>query len=144
MNDTGVRRVLQGSRNQGPTTPSGVGEPLAPRTVAYPEGDDERYVLLDGSELLAQYGRGSITGGFDVILRITPGAELADVAAAYADQANQFEGEPIPAPEVIEHGSTTVRILRPPGGAGGDQGEVIAVDQAGTADDYVFNSLAND
>jgi hypothetical protein len=50
------------------------------------------------SILLAPYGMGSITGGFDVILRITPGAELADVTAAYADQANQFEGEPILAP----------------------------------------------
>lgn len=128
----------------------GVGEPLAPSTVAYPDGvgdgggDNERYVLLEGSELLAQYGRGSITGGFDVVLRVLPDADLDAVAAAYAEQAKQYEGEPAAAPEAVEHGGTTVRIHRPAGGAGGYSGEVIAVDQAGAADDYVFYSLAND
>lgn len=119
-----------------------VGEPLAPVTVAYP-GDEDEYVLLDGSELLVQFGDGSLTGGFDVLLRVTPGADVHEVAAAYAEQAAQFEGEPVPPPEVVEHGDATAMIMRPPGGAGGYSGTVIAVDQPGD-DDYIVYELAND
>jgi hypothetical protein len=120
----------------------GVGEPLAPVTVAY-EGDDDRYVLLEGSELIAQYSAGSLTGGFGVLLRTTPGADLDAVAAAYAEQAVQFEGEPVPPPDVVEHDGTTMTLYRPPGGAGGYTGTVTAVDQP-SGDDYIFYELAND
>ncbi|HEY8524514.1 MAG TPA: hypothetical protein VIL48_06105 [Acidimicrobiales bacterium] len=121
----------------------GVGDPLAPATAAY-DGDDERYVLLVGSELIAQYGAGSVTGGFDLLLRVAPGADVGAVARAYAEQANQIEGEPIPPPEVVEHDGTTFTTYHPPGGAGGYTGEVIAVDQPGDADDYIRYELYND
>jgi hypothetical protein len=127
---------------QEPRPRPAVGEPLAPRTIAY-EGDNEEYVVLEGSELIAQYGAGSITGGFAVLLRVTAGADVGSVAAAYADQANQFEGEPMPEPEVVEHDGATVTRYLPPGGAGGYTGEVTAVDQA-SGDGYIFYSLAND
>jgi hypothetical protein len=120
----------------------GVGEPLAPNTTAY-DGDAERYVLVDGSELVAQYGAGSITGGFGVLLRVTPGADIADVAAAYAEQAVQFEGEPVPPPDVVRHDGTTVTRYWPPGGAGGYTGTITAVDRPGT-DDYILYELSND
>ncbi|HEX2052851.1 MAG TPA: hypothetical protein VHJ78_03865, partial [Actinomycetota bacterium] len=68
-----------------------VGEPLAPSSVAYPS-DDRRYVVLEGSELLAQWGEGSLTGGFDVLLRTTGIATAEEVAEAYAEQATQYEG----------------------------------------------------
>jgi hypothetical protein len=119
-----------------------VGEPLAPETVAY-DGDNDEYVLLDGSELVAQYSAGSLTGGFGVVLRTTPGAQLDTVAGAYADQAVQFEGEPVPPPEVVEHDGTTVTVYRPPGGAGGYTGTVTAVDQP-SGDGYIFYELTND
>jgi hypothetical protein len=120
----------------------GVGEPLAPETVAY-DGDNEEYVLLEGSELIAQYGTGSLTGGFGVLLRTTPGADLAAVAGAYAEQAIQFEGEPVPPPEVVEHDGTRVTVYLPPGGAGGYTGRVLAVDRP-SGDDYIVYELAND
>jgi hypothetical protein len=117
-----------------------IGEPLAPRTTAY-EGDGGRYVVLEGSELLAQWGAGSLTGGFDVLLRIAPGADVVKVAEGYARQAAQFEGET--SVREVEAQATIVTILVPPGGAGGYQGEVRAVDQP-DGDDYIFYSLAND
>jgi hypothetical protein len=120
----------------------GIGEPLAPDTTAY-DGDAERYVLLDGSELVAQYGVGSLTGGFCVLLRVTPDADVADVAAAYADQAVQFEGEPVPPPDAVSHDGTTVTRYSPPGGAGGYSGLVTAVDRPGP-DDYILYELSND
>jgi hypothetical protein len=119
-----------------------VGEPLAPETVAY-DGDNDEYVLLEGSELIAQYSAGSLTGGFGVVLRTTPGAELDTVAGAYAEQAVQFEGEPVPPPQVVEHDGTTVTVYQPPGGAGGYSGTVTAVDQP-SGDDYIFYELTND
>jgi hypothetical protein len=119
-----------------------IGEPLAPETVAY-DGDNDEYVLLEGSELIAQYSAGSLTGGFGVVLRTTPGAQLDTVAGAYAEQAVQIEGEPIPPPDVVEHDGTTVTVYGPPGGAGGYTGRVTAVDQP-TGDDYIYYELTND
>ena len=119
-----------------------VGEPLAPETTSYP-GDDDRFVLIEGSELLVQYGSGTVTGGFDVMLRITPGADLATVADAYAEQATEFEGAVPSPPEVVEHDGTTVTIHRPPGGAGGYEGTVMAVDRP-SGDDYIAYELHND
>jgi hypothetical protein len=120
-----------------------VGEPLAPETVAY-EGDDERYVLLEGSELVAQTGGGSITGGFTVLLRVTSGADLSEVTDAYVEQATQFPGEDeLPPPEVVEHDDTTFTTRHPPGGAGGYTGVVTAIDRPGD-DDYIVYELSND
>lgn len=120
-----------------------VGEPLAPETVAY-DGDNGRYVLLEGSELVAQYSDGSVTGGFGVLLRIADGADLDAVTQAYVEQATQFEGEPVPPPEVIEHAGTTVRVYVPPGGAGGYDGMLWSVDQPAGKDDYLVYELIND
>jgi hypothetical protein len=120
-----------------------VGEPLAPETVAY-DGDNGRYVLLEGSELVAQYSDGSVTGGFGVLLRMTDGADLDAVTQAYVEQATQFEGEPVPPPEVIEHAGTTVRVYVPPGGAGGYDGMLWSVDQPAGKDDYLVYELIND
>jgi hypothetical protein len=118
-----------------------VGGPLAPDTVAY-EGDEDEYVLLEGSELVTQYSSGSVTGGFGVLLRVVDGADVADVASAYASQAAQFEA-PADEPRVVTYGDATVTVHVPPGGAGGYQGEVTAVDRA-TGDDYVRYELFND
>lgn len=123
-----------------------VGGPLAPVTVAY-EGDNEEYVVVEGTELLAQYGVGSITGGFNVMLRVRPDADLSTVVATYVEQADQFKDaavpEETPPPEVIEHDGTTVSTYRPPGGAGGYSGEITVVDRP-QGDDYILYELSND
>jgi hypothetical protein len=118
-----------------------VGGPLAPETVAS-RSDNDRYVLLDGSELVAQYGAGSLTGGFAVLLRITSDADLGEVADAYVEQATQFDGEDEPPPEVVEYDDTTYTTRRPPGGAGGYSGTITVVDAPG--DDYVLYTLTYD
>jgi hypothetical protein len=117
-----------------------VGEPLAPSTAAY-EDDDQRYVLLEGSAMLAQYGVGSLTGGFEVLLAVLPGAEAAEVGEAYARQASQYEGETT----VDAYRSGQVGYVRylPPGGAGGYQAEIWVADGR-EGRDYVFYSLFND
>jgi hypothetical protein len=117
-----------------------VGEPLAPSTVAY-EGDNDRYVVLDGSELVAQWGDGSLTGGFDVLLSVNPGESVEDVATAYAEQSAQYEDET----KVHRYrvGETLFTSYQPPGGAGGYQGVIYAVDQPGDRD-YIYYSLSND
>lgn len=117
-----------------------VGEPLAPSTTAY-DGDDQRYVLLAGSEMSAQYGVGSLTGGFEVLLAVSPGAEAGAIGEAYARQGAQYKGDTT----VDTYSSGDVRYLRhlPPGGAGGYQAEIWVVDQPGDRD-YVFYSLFND
>jgi hypothetical protein len=122
------------------------GEALAPATTAY-EGDDEEYVVVEGSELLAQYSAGSITGGFSVLLRVSPGADLDSVVDAYVEQADQVDDteateEPSP-PDVIEHEGTTVSHYDPPGGAGGYTGDVTVVDRP-DGDDYILFELFND
>lgn len=128
-----------------PTAPAArprpeIGEPLAPQTLAeYTEPAD--YALLEGSELLVQYSNGSLTGGFGVLLRVLPGAEVDAVGRAYAEQGSQFNG-PIEA-QVTETDEATVTVYVPPGGAGGYQGTVYAVDNASGAD-YIYYELVND
>lgn len=117
-----------------------VGDPLAPDTLA--EGDDGgAWVLLEGSELLVQYSPGSLTGGFGVLLRVSPDAAVADVAARYAEQATQFDG-PVDSTTTTTPTSTVTRLV-PPGGAGGYQAAILAVDNA-TGDDLVYYDLLND
>lgn len=104
-----------------------------------------RYSLLEGPESLEQVGRGSITGGFDVIVRVTPGADLADVTQAYAEQADQF---PDSSGGIVRMsrtaGDTTYTTVVPPGGAGGYQGSIDVVDQPGAEHDYIYYTLSND
>jgi hypothetical protein len=123
----------------------GVGEPLA-LTTAY-DDDGQEYVVAEGSELLAQYGAGSYTGGFAVLLRVAPDADLDAVVEAYVRQANQRDDtevtEETPPPDVTEHDGTTVSEYDPPGGAGGYTGSVTVVDQP-DGDDYILFELTND
>ena len=141
----GVTQAPVWTRRTAPPPPEArespsVGDPLAPATTAYP-GDDRRYVLLEGSELIAQWGSGSLTGGFDVLLRVLPGSEPEEVGEAYSRQAAQFEGETLTSR--LESEGTRYTRYQPPGGAGGYQGTVWVVDQPGVRD-YVFYSLVND
>lgn len=116
------------------------GDPLAPSTTAY-KGDNERYVVIEGSEVLAQWGEGSLTGGFEVLLAVSPGAEAEAMGEAYARQAAQYEGET----QVERFTSENTRYIHylPPGGAGGYQGSVSVVDPPG-AGGFIFYSLIND
>jgi hypothetical protein len=98
-------------------------------------------VLVEGTEMLAQYGEGSLTGGFEVLLSVAPGVDPEAVGEAYARQAAQYQGET----GVDTYTSEGVKFIRyrPPGGAGGYQGEVWVADRPGDRD-YVFYSLFND
>ena len=91
--------------------------------------------------MLAEWGTGSVTGGFDVLLRVSPGSQAQNVGEAYARQAAQREGEIEIRRDQV--GDTAYIRYRPPGGAGGYQGTVWVVDQPGDLDD-VFYSLGND
>ena len=116
------------------------GEPLAPSTTAY-DGDEERYVVIEGSALLAQWGVGSLTGGFEVLLAVPPGADPETVGQAYARQAAQYEGQT----KVERYNSGNTRYIHymPPGGAGGYQGNVWVVDPPDETG-FIFYSLFND
>jgi len=120
--------------------PPRVGQALAPSSTAY-DGDQGRYVLLDGSEMLAQWGTGSVTGGFDVLLRVKSGSNPDKVGEGYAEQTAQRDGEF----EVsrFEAGDTVVVHYTPPGGAGGYQGSVWVVNGPGERD-FIYYSLDND
>ncbi|MFP5254943.1 MAG: hypothetical protein ACLGI8_03740 [Acidimicrobiia bacterium] len=117
----------------------GVGDPLAPETVAYP-GDDDRYVLLEGSVLLAQFGEGSLTGGFDVVLGVEAGVDPVELGARYAAQAAEFEGET--RVETFVEDGITYTTFRPPGGAGGYSGVITVVEDP--KQPTIYYSLAND
>ena len=120
-----------------------VGGPLAPETTAY-DGDDGRYVLVEGSALVRQYGRGSLTGGFAVMLQVDEGADLYAVTRAYVEQATQDTGAPGTEPTRTDQGGTTTRTYRPPGGAGGYSGTVWSVDRPPGQPDWIAFELAND
>lgn len=115
-----------------------VGEVLAP-------GVEARYSLLPGSEFVQQYGTGSNTGGFDVVLRVTAGADLDEVVSAYAEQADQFpDSEPGTVRFSRTEAETTYTTVYPPGGAGGYTAWIRVVDQPGDEQDYIYYTLAND
>ena len=101
------------------------------------------YEVLNGSELSAAYGKGSYTGGTDLLLHITPGADVSSVAARYAQQAAQYPGETTTTGPDMKTSTTYARLL-PPGGAGGYQGTVSIVDNPGEGQDYLYYSMAND
>lgn len=108
-------------------------------------GVEDRYALLPGTEFIALYGPGSGTGGFDAILHLTPGDDLAAVVDAYAEQADQF---PDSSTGIVRtsrtDGDTIYTTIAPPGGAGGYQGWIHVVDQPGPDHDYLYYTLAND
>ncbi len=117
-----------------------IGEPLVLQGLA--QGSEPRdYPLLEGSELLVQYSPGSLTGGFGVLLRILPGADVDAVGRAYAEQGSQYDGAIDE--RLIEADNATVTVYVPPGGAGGYQATVYAVDNA-SGRDYVYYELFND
>jgi len=68
-----------------PPQPPQPGEPLVP---GIPE--EENYVLLEDSQLLALYGDGEI--GFDVLLSVTADADLDAIAMTYLDQTVAGDG----------------------------------------------------
>ncbi|MEJ7824685.1 MAG: hypothetical protein WKF48_04620 [Solirubrobacteraceae bacterium] len=111
-----------------------VGDPLPP------DGADAG-VLLPGSAMVTQWGDGSVTGGFDVLLKVLPGADAADVGAAYARQSAQGEGKTRVTRSRI--GANLVTHYLPPGGAGGYQGDISVIDRPG-AGDYIYYSYYND
>jgi hypothetical protein len=117
------------------------GEPLAPETVSYVPED--RYVLVEGSELVAQYSPGSLTGGFGLLLRVPDEGDLDAVAAAYVEQATE-DDEPVDPPEVAEANGATVRRYDPPGAAGGYSGTVWSIDRPPGEDDWLYYELIND
>lgn len=100
---------------QPPRDRAGEGDPLAPSGAAY-DGDTDKYVLLPGSEMAAHYGEGSITGGFEVLLRVDESADVGQVASAYADRANRGPGDPEERFEV--DGTTYIRYPAGPGAGG--------------------------
>jgi hypothetical protein len=123
--------------------PPGTGGPLAPLTVAY-EGDEQRYVLVEGTHLVRQYGAGSLTGGFSVVLQVDEDADLEQVTGEYVEQATQFASEPADEPEVAAYDGTTVTRHDPPGGAGGYSGTIWSVDRPPGEPDWIFYELLND
>lgn len=116
----------------------GVGDVLAPDV-------EDRYALLPGTEFVALYGPGSGTGGFDVVLRVVPGADLERVLDDYAAQATQEPGSPDGTVRGTERvGDTTYTTLYPPPAAGGDSAYIDVVDQPGDDADYIYYTVAHD
>lgn len=113
-------------------TPPKPGEPLSPLR------EPQRYTLLAGSELVAVYGAGTVTGGFDALMRVQPGRDLDAMARAYARQAAEGPG---PIRKGLTKGRTT---YTPPGGAGGYQGIITLIDQPGDQRDLIMYELFND
>ena len=141
--DPGERPAWVGGTPPAPRSarqPPRNGQALAPSSTAY-DGDESRYVLLDGSEMLAQWGTGSVTGGFDVLLRVKSGSVPDRMGEGYAEQAAQRDGET--RVSRYEAGDTAYVHYTPPGGAGAYQGSVWVVDGPGERD-FIFYSLYND
>ncbi len=117
-----------------------VGEQLAPQTLPGETEPVDDFPLLEGSELLVQYEFGEF-GGFGVLLRVLPGADVDAVGLAYAEQATMSDG---PIREgVTETDGMTATVYDPPGAAGGYHGTVYAVDNASGAD-YVYYEISHD
>jgi len=104
---------------------------------------DPPYVLLKGTELVAKVGVGSNTGGFDVLLHVTPGADVADLARQYTRQATQGASEQ-PVIRARAVAGTTYSEIVPPGQAGGFSSIIRVADQPGGDQDYLWYWLAND
>jgi hypothetical protein len=114
-------------------TPPRVGELLSPSR------EPQRYTLLAGSQLVAIYGTGSLTGGFNAVLRVLPGHDPIKIGRAYARQARQEAG-----PISVDRRPGNVTVLFPPGGAGGYQGVINVLDPPGNDRDLIVYDLYND
>ncbi|WP_354700777.1 hypothetical protein [Paraconexibacter sp. AEG42_29] len=112
------------------------GDPIAPGRV------DDRYRVLHGSTLVSVWGPGSLTGGFDALLKVRPGTTVVAVGSAYARQSRQDKGGTLV--YRARRGATRVTRWVPPAGAGGYSPEIVAVDAPGTTQDFVYYSLAED
>ncbi|MGH3715265.1 MAG: hypothetical protein ACRDT4_17645 [Micromonosporaceae bacterium] len=99
------------------------------------------FPLLDGSELLVQYGTGSLTGGFDVLLAVEDRADLDRVVRGYVEQGTFTGGDTIT--RTSRHADDVVTTYRPPGGAGGFTAEITVVDRT-SGPDYIWYELWND
>lgn len=104
---------------------------------------DPPYVLLAGTELVAKVGVGSIAGGFEVLLHVTPGGDVAERAREYTRQAAQGASEQAVITSRTKAGTTYTKIV-PPGEAGGFSSTIKVVDQPGSDQDYLWYWLAND
>lgn len=91
--------------------------------------------------MLAQWGFGSLTGGFEVLLAVSPAADPEAMGEAYARQAAQYLEET--QVERYTSGNTEYIHYIPAGGAGGYQGNVWVVDPPGYGG-FIFYSLFND
>lgn len=98
----------------------------------------KRYTLLPGSQLISVYGTGSITGGFNAVLRVLPGHDPVKLGRAYARQAAQ-----VPGPTTVQRRGNVTSIL-PPGGGGGYQGSIDVLDRLGDDRDLIIYDLYND
>lgn len=101
------------------------------------------YVLLAGTELIAKYGYGSYTGGFNVLLHLTGEVPAEEVLQRYTVQSTQYAGAAPTRSTVTENGIVYTRVS-PPGGAGGFQAQLVLVDQPGNLNNYLFYDLVND
>jgi hypothetical protein len=104
---------------------------------------DPPYVLLKGTELVAKVGIGSNTGGFEVLLHVTPGAAVADLARQYTRQATQGASEQ-PVIRARAVAGTTYSEIVPPGEAGGFSSIIRVADQPGGDQDYLWYWQGND
>ena len=119
-----------------PATPPQPGDLLAPATA-----DQDEYVLLEDSQLLAVYGGDGGTGGFEVLLSVSEDADLDAIATAYLDQTDGSDGPGCrPAFEAAE---ARASICGEVGGAGGHAATVIVVDRTEGAD-YLLYEAHND
>lgn len=117
-----------------PSTPPQPGEPLVP---GIPE--DENYVLLEDSQLVALYGDGR--SGLDVLLSVTEDADVDAIAMTYLDQTAGPDGPGCrPAFQAAE---ALVSTCGPVGGAGGYLATVIVVDRM-QGEDYLLYEAHND
>ncbi len=119
-----------------PATPPQPGELLAPATA-----NQDEYVLLEDTQLLAIYGGDGGTGGFEVLLSVHENADLDAIATAYLDQTDRPDGPGCqPAFQAAE---ALVSTCGPVGGAGGYLATVIVVDRTHGVD-YLLYEAHND
>lgn len=134
------KESLKADEPYSPAGPFKVGEALPGR----PSAHGGPYELLEGSELIAVYGKGSAYGGFDLLLHIAGGADVSVVAAAYARQASQVPGVTTSSYARTNASGTAFSNLNPPGSADGWQATLNVVDNPGRDQDYLYYSLYHD
>lgn len=109
----------------------GAGDRVAPSS----DHGDRR--LLADSELVAVYGAGSITGGFDAVLRVRPGVDALSLARRYHTQSSGTG----PVEESKLNGRPELIV---PSGGGTGHTSVLVVDQPGDTRDLLVFASFND